>query len=83
MRVRASVYERPLSTLIAALVSSLVILHSSDLLLGFTAAFILVCVLPGLALTHLLREKLGYLNAIDKETRELQIDFHRDLLYLG
>jgi 4-amino-4-deoxy-L-arabinose transferase-like glycosyltransferase len=66
MRTQVSLYRRPLSTVLAALVSSLVILSCSDLLLGFIASFILVCVLPGLALTHLLHEKLGPLDAIEE-----------------
>jgi hypothetical protein len=58
--------RKPLAVVIAALVSSLIILSSPGLLVGFIASFALVCVLPGCALMHLLRSKLGSLNIAEK-----------------
>lgn len=64
--MQVSLYKKPLAIAIAALVSSLIILSSSSLLLSFFASFVLVCVLPGLALIHLLRGKLGSPDVTEK-----------------
>jgi len=64
--VQVSWCRKSLIVTTAALVSSLTILCCPGLLLGLLAGFVLVCLLPGLALTHLLRENLGSLDVIEQ-----------------